>query len=165
MERNILIPQQSDLDEFSRYFLLVFTGDYRKASDVLQEQAQRNQNGDNNTFLDDMLDLAFQARALLQKGSILSSYSDRAQLGKMLQESWNLKRRLSSKISGGDIDKIIERGLELRAHGAKLLGAGGSGFVLFHAEHSVIQQLKFEFGSDRYIEFCFTNEKSKVIKI
>ena len=52
-------------------------------------------------------------------------------LGDLLNKSWIQKKKLSSGVSNKKIDKLINMGLKNGACGAKLLGAGGGGFILF----------------------------------
>lgn len=56
-----------------------------------------------------------------------------AALGAMLDESWQIKRRLSTKISSPEIDDLYARACAAGAHGGKLCGAGGGGFLLMLA--------------------------------
>ena len=53
--------------------------------------------------------------------------------GKLLHESWQLKRELSNTITNPEIDKIYQAGIDAGAIGGKILGAGGGGFILFFA--------------------------------
>lgn len=53
-------------------------------------------------------------------------------LGKLLHQSWELKRSLSSEISTNEIDVLYEKALAKGALGGKILGAGGGGFLLFY---------------------------------
>ena len=50
--------------------------------------------------------------------------------GKLLDESWRLKRSLSNSVSTDQIDRMYEAALEAGAIGGKLCGAGGGGFML-----------------------------------
>ena len=54
------------------------------------------------------------------------------EFGKLLNESWKIKRSITEKISNSKIDLIYERGLKAGALGGKLLGAGGGGFIMFY---------------------------------
>ena len=45
--------------------------------------------------------------------------------------SWEIKKKFSSKISSGLIDKIYQSAINAGALGGKLLGAGGGGFLMF----------------------------------
>ena len=53
-------------------------------------------------------------------------------LGKILNEGWNLKKKLSKNTSSSILDKMYDYGLKSGANGGKLLGAGGGGFFLFY---------------------------------
>lgn len=57
-----------------------------------------------------------------------------AELGRLLHESWRLKRSLADAVSTPEIDEIYEAGRQAGALGGKLLGAGGGGFLLFFVE-------------------------------
>ena len=56
-------------------------------------------------------------------------------MGELLNESWNYKKKFTSKISNDRIDQIYDTA---RAHGAvggKISGAGGGGFMFFICEY------------------------------
>jgi len=53
-------------------------------------------------------------------------------LGALLHQAWMLKRSLATGISNPRIDDLYDRALRAGALGGKLLGAGGSGFMLFY---------------------------------
>jgi len=59
--------------------------------------------------------------------------ADYADFGRLLHESWMLKRSLTAKISAPAIDDIYETGRRAGALGGKLCGAGSGGFMLFFA--------------------------------
>jgi D-glycero-alpha-D-manno-heptose-7-phosphate kinase len=54
-------------------------------------------------------------------------------LGCYLHEGWMRKKSLSSGISNPMVESAYERAREAGATGGKLLGAGGSGFLLVYA--------------------------------
>jgi len=54
--------------------------------------------------------------------------------GRLLHESWLLKRELAGGIATPEIDRWYARAIEAGAEGGKLLGAGGGGFLLFYSE-------------------------------
>ena len=74
-------------------------------------------------------------------------------LGKMLNDSWEIKKSLSKKISSGLIDEVYSTALKSGALGGKICGAGGGGFLMLLAEpqfHSnIISNLK-KFNFKRY---------------
>ena len=64
------------------------------------------------------------------------------EIGRLLHETWLIKKSLSKEVSSSHIDQIYKSGLESGAYGGKLLGAGGGGFVMFYVPK--INQDKFE---------------------
>jgi D-glycero-alpha-D-manno-heptose-7-phosphate kinase len=62
--------------------------------------------------------------------SILKGDGDLADFGKLLDETWQLKRQLGQSISNDTVDEIYSRARDHGAIGGKLLGAGGTGFML-----------------------------------
>ena len=56
------------------------------------------------------------------------------EVGRMLHENWIEKKKLSNKISMGEIDVLYKRAMEKGATGGKLIGSGGGGFLMFFAD-------------------------------
>ena len=67
--------------------------------------------------------------ALKIKDALLINQLD--DVGRLLHESWENKKKLGSGISNQNIDRIYEIGLKNGAIGGKLLGAGNGGYLLF----------------------------------
>src|SRR6185295_14588587 len=66
--------------------------------------------------------------------SVVTGSGDIKEFGHLLNETWQLKRSLSSGIAPGYIDSMYESAREAGALGGKILGAGGGGFMLFFAD-------------------------------
>ena len=110
--------------EFNDNLLLVFTGFSHFSGEV--SITQQKNIPQKITELNEM-------KALVDEGEkILVSGSDLDDFGRLLDESWKLKRSTGDKISTGAIDEIYEKALKAGALGGKLLGAGGGGFVVFY---------------------------------
>ncbi|MCE5307553.1 MAG: galactokinase [Acidobacteriales bacterium] len=105
----------------NQYLMLFYTNISRKAETVLGEQRQN---------IKDRLDVLRRMKelALLGKRCLLSGALD--EFGRLLHESWNLKKQLASGISNGAIDEIYSAALRCGALGGKITGAGGGGFLL-----------------------------------
>ncbi len=105
--------------------VLYFTG-LQRHSQVIEKNKIENLNK-NEYFLKEMYSNAIKAKNILysKKKSFLP------ELGSLLYKSWELKKELSPKVSNKKIDKLINFGLKNGASGAKLLGAGGGGFILY----------------------------------
>lgn len=50
--------------------------------------------------------------------------------GKLLDQQWDLKKKLSKKVSNKNIDNLYKKAIKNGAIGGKILGAGGGGFLM-----------------------------------
>jgi D-glycero-alpha-D-manno-heptose-7-phosphate kinase len=71
-------------------------------------------------------------RALVDRAAEILHGGDLDDFGRLLDETWQLKRQLSALVSNDGIDAIYARARTAGALGGKLLGAGTSGFMLFY---------------------------------
>lgn len=71
-------------------------------------------------------------RTMVDQGRDLLIGGDLDDFGRMLDETWKLKRSISSQVSTSLVDDIYGTAREAGAIGGKLLGAGNSGFMLFY---------------------------------
>ena len=94
---------------------------------------------------------------------ILNSDSDICEFGKLLNQSWQLKRQLSARISNDTIDKIYGIAMEKGAVGGKLLGAGASGFMVFFASPEHHDQIKDALPGYLHVPFGFETQGSTLI--
>jgi D-glycero-alpha-D-manno-heptose-7-phosphate kinase len=104
--------------------LMFWTGHQRDSSSVLSEQ-KANTPAKMDSLLQ-MREHAARLQALCSNGGF-----DIQKFGAILDESWHLKRQLSSKITTGEIDRWYDQAMAAGAEGGKLCGAGGGGFLLF----------------------------------
>jgi D-glycero-alpha-D-manno-heptose-7-phosphate kinase len=94
---------------------------------------------------------------------ILTSKSDLDEFGRLLHESWKIKRSLSQNVSTDAIDEMYERALSNGALGGKLLGSGGGGFLLFYVNPDRRNYLKKALSDLLYIPFEFESGGSRII--
>ncbi|MGF1475447.1 MAG: GHMP kinase [Geminicoccaceae bacterium] len=106
---------------------LLYTGATRYASETLGEQMTRTRGGKVDSELSHLLALTDQAVDVLEGGDPERMLAD---LGLMLHEGWETKKRLSSKVSSPQIDALYLAAREAGALGGKLCGAGSGGFLL-----------------------------------
>ena len=115
------------LEGMSDGFLLFFTGETRKATDILQDQDKRTRELDAEMVanLDRTKAIGLESRALLESGD-LTAY------GELMHEHWLNKRTRSAGMSTGRVDELYELARANGAVGGKLVGAGGGGFLLVY---------------------------------
>ncbi len=112
------------LSQLFDHILMFWTGVQREASSVLIEQKQNIPS--KLEFLKKMRAQAQELHELAIGGPF-----EPIAFGRILHESWELKRQLASTISSKQIDAYYERAKAAGAEGGKLCGAGNGGFLLF----------------------------------
>lgn len=111
---------------------LYYVGGKRKASGILCEQKQNMAVNKNVRNVQAMVSLTEELRVALQKEDISA-------IGSLLHKGWLLKKDLASGISNEEIDGLYEKALHHGATGGKLLGAGGTGFLLLYSDdHEIL---------------------------
>jgi D-glycero-alpha-D-manno-heptose-7-phosphate kinase len=116
------------LKELFSHILLFWTGLSRSAASVLNEQKANFSKPANMEYM-----TAIRKHADVLYGHLSTTFDPHA-VGRLLDESWQCKRRLASKISSDHIDEWYERGKAAGAIGGKLCGAGGGGFLMLIVE-------------------------------
>ena len=143
------------LSEFQNYLMLFFTGFTRLASEIEGEKIKQISNKQSELRkLHCLVDQAI---------DILNGDSDLTDFGKLLHESWMLKKGLSEKVSTSHIDEIYDIAMKNGAIGGKLLGAGGGGFILFFVKPEDRDSLRKALGSLLYVPFRFDKLGSQII--
>ncbi len=147
---------QEKLDFLQSRLMLFFTGFSRNATDIAGEQIKKtpSKKAELNTLrtlVDDALD-------------VLGGGTDGfAEFGKLLNESWKIKRSLTSLISTDKIDELYEAALQAGAAGGKLLGAGGGGFILFYVPEEKQQNVKDKLKGLLHVPFRFDTLGSQIV--
>jgi D-glycero-alpha-D-manno-heptose-7-phosphate kinase len=121
-----LVVPGNRLAELQKHLLLIYTGLSRTASEIAAEQVStmRQKEAELRTM-----------RSMVEEGqSILVSRGALQDFGRLLHDSWELKRTLSSKIAPALINEVYDCARKAGATGGKLLGAGGGGFMLLFVE-------------------------------
>ncbi|MCL4871846.1 MAG: GHMP kinase [Anaerolineae bacterium] len=134
--------------------LLFYTGVTRQADSVLSEQKANIK--DRLTVLREMRDMAYTARDLLCQGNIDG-------FGRLLHESWQMKKQLASKISNGPLDDMYQAARQAGAVGGKITGAGGGGFLLLYCPYERQEQVRQALHGLQELPFNINQDGSKVI--
>ena len=144
------------LDELQDNLFMFYTGGSRSANEILSEQSTSLKNNHTFKIQKKMVDLAYIAKDKLISG-------DFDDFGKLLNENWILKKQLTKKISNSRVDQIYESGMSSGASGGKLLGAGGSGFILFYCKPQYHSQLINNLSKLRRLDFEFEEKGTSVV--
>jgi D-glycero-alpha-D-manno-heptose-7-phosphate kinase len=114
------------LCELEYAMVLAYTGQTRLSSAIIEDQIRNFSQGKATSVeaMDQTRDLAFAMKQALLKGDI-------QQMGHTLHMAWDLKKKLSDKISNAHIDRLYDEARAAGALGGKISGAGGGGFMFF----------------------------------
>lgn len=152
------VPITMSRDAFLRFqdhFVLFFTGVVRSASRI--EADKLNHINERKGELETMRGMVEQAL------EVLSGEGDIADFGRLLHESWQLKKSLSDRVSNPYIDTIYETAMKNGAIGGKILGAGGGGFALFFVDPDNRERVKDALSFLLHVPFRFDVLGSQVI--
>jgi len=156
IEVNRILADPNRIEELQQHLALFFTGFSRTASEIAQEQLRMTPH--KKQELSAMLQLVDEAEAIVTDPRCRLD-----EFGRLLHESWKIKRSLTHKISNANIDDIYEAGLSAGALGGKLLGAGGGGFMLFFVPPERREALRERLKKLLCVPFEFSNRGSHVV--
>ena len=138
------------------HMLLFFTGFSRTASEIASEQIKKTP--EKKKELKRMAEMVDEAINILNENE-----TDITDFGRLLHENWMIKRKLTSKITTNEIDKIYNNAIKAGALGGKLLGAGGGGFMLFFVEPEKQQNVMEKMKNLLHVPFRFEKLGSQII--
>jgi D-glycero-alpha-D-manno-heptose-7-phosphate kinase len=143
---------------------IYYTGVERDAMSVLAEQngaLESRKSVDHAKVADSMHQIKELGRQIL---SAIEA-EDFDSWGRLLDEHWRNKKRLSSKISFGRVDQLYERvKAEYSVLGGKVIGAGGGGFLMLYCpvQHKRLEAFMQSNGMPR-LHYNIEREGSKVL--
>ncbi|WP_454021065.1 GHMP family kinase ATP-binding protein [Azospirillum sp. Marseille-Q6669] len=151
-----LIMDRERRESLQNHLVLYFTGLSRYAPDIEKDKIAN---------LDKCEAQLHGMRIMVEEAlSILGSpQRDLNDLGRLLHESWMLKRTLSPNVSNAAIDELYKTALGAGALGGKLLGAGGGGFLLLFVPPDRQDSLRKRLKEFTAVKFRFDNAGSKIV--
>lgn len=138
---NPLRLSQDVINELEHNLLLCFTGGTHVSGRIIEDQVQRYRMGDpqNVASLRRQKQLAVEMKNLILRRRL-------RELGALMDEAWEWKKKISPHITNARIDEIYAAAKQAGALGGKLNGAGGGGFMMFYCDfekkHEVAEVLK-----------------------
>lgn len=138
------------MTELQNSLMLFFTGSAHHSWNILAEQEKSAAAHDSKPLaaLHEIKELAYRMRDALKAG-------DLASFARMLDESWEAKKRVSSRISNSRIDAVYELARQNGAAGGKITGAGGGGFLLLFCAPQHQERLRQALASEGLKEMTF----------
>lgn len=110
---------------------------------------------------DRIMGIAKEIELIMREASVSTAYGDYDKywirdIGKLMSESWEIKRRMSQGVSNEFIDSVYGRAIKAGAIGGKVSGAGGGGFMMMivmpediiSIEKSLPETKRMEIGFD-----------------
>jgi D-glycero-alpha-D-manno-heptose-7-phosphate kinase len=147
------IPE-STRRRLSSNLLLFYTKRTRNSEAILLEQ--KNKIDENIEYLRQI-----KKHAEMLKEILASNQLD--EVGRLLHESWLIKKELASKISNREFDQIYNTAIRAGALGGKLAGAGGGGFFLFYCPRERQDSLRTALHKLQELRFHLEIDGSKAI--
>ena len=117
------------VQELQSSLLLFFTGASHNSWTILEEQEQSTRRTDSGT-----VDYLHEIRKLVEPMKAALIAGELSEFGLLLHKGWEIKKRLSTKVSNAHINEMYESALRNGALGGKITGAGGGGFLLLFCQ-------------------------------
>ena len=141
--------------ELNSNLMLFFTGIRRNSNNLAKEH--KNNIEKNYYQLQKINEMVIEAKSILKSSCNLDIF------GKLLNESWLIKKTLTKNTSNKFINQIYRTAIKNGALGGKLLGAGGGGFILFYVPKENQKKVLKSLNRLLYFPFKFDKKGSTVI--
>ena len=148
---------KNKLKLFEKNLFLVFTGITRKANNIEKKKIKRIKQ--NFVYLNKINLISKKAKLIFRKKKI-----NFKKIGELLDQMWQIKKKLSNNVSNSKIDFIYNYAKKHGAVGGKLLGAGSGGFLLFYVENKKKKNFIKSMKSYQLVNFKFTSSGSEIFK-
>ena len=151
--RPLAIPS-SRLTELEAHLMLFYTGTSRLSSEVAADIIANI--GAKRQVLTQLHRMVGEAVSILRSG-------DLDDLGRLLHESWMLKRELSPSVTSPAVELAYETAIRHGALGGKLLGAGGTGFMAFYVPRDKQSLVKDALMQCLPVPFALASQGSRIV--
>jgi D-glycero-alpha-D-manno-heptose-7-phosphate kinase len=146
------------LDLLEDSLVMVSTGFYRAASEVLREQDDRSRKQD-QAMIDNLhyiKELGYKSLQAIEAGELNT-------FGRYMHDHWQFKKRRSKLMTNPEIDGWYQLAMDNGAVGGKLIGAGGGGFLLFYTEQKARLRRALRGAGLREVQVAFDYEGTKIL--
>lgn len=149
------IKNNKSIQKLENNLVLIYTGIHRTAHKIAASYTKKLTT-EKKIYINKIISLVDEGEKLINSGSING-------FGELLNNAWNLKKKLSNSITNKKIDQLYQLLIKNGAMGGKLLGAGGGGFLLMYVEKKFRKKFLKKLPNLINIPFKFSSEGSKII--
>lgn len=150
-----VIVKPERMTSLHEHLMLFYTGYHRVASEIAGEQIKNTPNR--------KVELQAMQEMVKAGVNVLRGQGPITDFGQLLHEGWQLKRKMSHKISTSEIDQIYATARDAGAVGGKLLGAGGGGFMLLFVPPEKQKSVREKLKQLIHVRFAFEYGGSNII--
>jgi D-glycero-alpha-D-manno-heptose-7-phosphate kinase len=154
----IAIPKER-LELLQRQIKLVYTGKQRFSSRVSKKLVSNLIHISN---VSEKIQLR-NVEMALESVNVLEQSKDFIEMSEIFEESWVNKKQLNPESITRELQEIKEFGMKNGGSGAKVLGAGGGGFLAFWVTENNREKFFSAFKDYVIVDITFENEGSKII--
>lgn len=159
---NPLRLRSAAICELEASLVLYFSGRSRASASIIDEQVSNVLKGQSKS-IEAMHQMKLQA-SQMKEALLLGNF---VAFGEVLRSGWQSKRAMATNISNDEIDRVLEAAITAGAHGGKISGAGGGGFMMISVpperKPNVIEALSAFPG--KVVNFVFTNDGARAWKV
>ena len=128
-EKSLVYPlrlKKEVLEELQNHLLLCYVGKTRDSGEIHKSQEKSFYQNEKEKInkLNRLKELTYDIREALLTNHLET-------FGRLLNETWIIKKSLDAGISNNIVDTLYDIGLKNGAYGGRLLGAGAGGYILF----------------------------------
>jgi len=151
----VILPK-ARVQELDDSVMLFFTGVSRYATDIARATIENM--SDRTAQLHRLREMVDESYEILsgENGTI-------EEFGRLLDESWQLKRSLADNVSSDFIDEIYQTAVDAGAWGGKLMGAGGGGFMFFVVTPVRQQAVRDALAKFIHVSFGFETSGTEIM--
>lgn len=151
------IANKKFINELNNNFYIYFTGVQRKSKKIELLKIDRIKKKKKQKHLDELSNIGSEALKLIYDNFSIKK------LNYLINQSWEIKKKINPEISNQKIDKIIQKLKKNGANSTKLVGSGNGGFILFHADRKKIQRIKKYINLKNLIDFKIDHAGSQIV--
>ena len=135
--------------------VLIYTGINRTAHQIAQSYVGRL-TSTKKKYINKIESYVNEGERIIKSGNI-------DDFGRLLNNAWEEKKKLSNQISNKKIDELYNHAMMHGALGGKLLGAGGGGFLLMYMKNNDRREFFKKFKNIINVPFDFSSSGSQII--